>query len=491
MNRTFRSMTPDEAAALIEDGSQVALSGFTVSGTPKAIPRAMAAHARSVHARGKSWRIRLLTGASTGPVDDQLAEAQALSWRAPFQSSKPLRDQINAGTTAFADLHLSHVPQYIEFGFAGVIDWAIVEATEVTPDGRVYLTTGVGITPTILKHAKRVLIEINEAAAPRVREMHDLALLPPPPNRTPIPIQSPGDRIGLPYATVDPRKIVGVVRSSEVDGVPAFDPPSAESQAIAGHIVRFLAEELQAGRIPREFLPVQAGVGNVSNAVMAAFGKAPEIPRFDMYTEVMQDAQVALVEQDRIGVVSTCALAVSDECAARVMSRIDDFAPRVILRPQELSNNPGVIRRLGVIAINTVLEFDIYGHANSTHVAGTQMMNGIGGSGDFTRNAYLSILMAPSTAKGGKISTAVPMVSHCDHAEHSVNVIVTEQGLADLRGLGPNERAQRIINTCAHPDYREMLQAYVRDCKPGHLRHNLARAFEMHTRLATTGSMKG
>lgn len=113
---------------------------------------------------------------------------------------------------------------------------------------------------------------------------------------------------------------------------------------------------------------------------------------------------------------------------------MDYFASRIVLRPQEISitgNHPSSGRHRS----ERRPEFDIYGHANSTHVAGVDLMNGIGGSGDFERNAYLSIFMAPSIAKEGKISTVVPMCSHVDHSEHSVKVIITEQGIADLRGL--------------------------------------------------------
>jgi succinate CoA transferase len=485
----FATLTAQEAAAMITHGQQVSLSGFTVSGTPQAVPRALAERASAEHAAGRPFQVRLLTGASTGPADDLLAEAKAISWRAPFQGSAALRKQINAGQVAFADLHLSHVPQYVDFGFAGKVDWAIVEATEVTPDGRVFLTAGVGITPTVLKHASKVIIEVNRAAAPRLREMHDIAMLAPPPERGPIPIMHAMQRIGVPYASVDPRKIVGVVEVSESPSVSGFDAPNEASAKIAEHIVAFLASEMRAGRIPREFLPVQAGVGNVSNAVLAAMGSSPDLPAFEMYTEVMQDSQVELMERGRITGVSTCALTLSDEAMARVVSNIDAFAPKIVLRPQELSNNPGVIRRLGVIAINTVLELDIYGCANSTHVGGTMMMNGIGGSGDFTRNAYISILMAPSVAKNGAISALVPMVSHVDHTEHSVQVFVTEQGLADLRGLGPIERARLLIAKCAHPMYRDYLSKYLESARPGHQRHDLQRVFELHENFARTGKM--
>ncbi|HHV69176.1 MAG TPA: propionyl-CoA--succinate CoA transferase, partial [Ochrobactrum intermedium] len=160
--------------------------------------------------------------------------------------------------------------------------------------------------------------------------------------------------------------------------------------------------------------------------------------------------------------------------------------------PQEISNHPEVIRRLGIIGINTALEFDIYGNVNSTHVDGTHMMNGIGGSGDFARNAFISIFVTKSEAKNGAISSVVPMVTHVDHTEHDVDILVTEQGLADLRGLAPRERARAIIDNCAHPDYRDQLNDYFdRACaRGGHTPHLIEEAFSWHQRRRETGSMR-
>jgi acyl-CoA hydrolase len=161
------------------------------------------------------------------------------------------------------------------------------------------------------------------------------------------------------------------------------------------------------------------------------------------------------------------------------------------MRPQEISNHPEVIRRLGLISINTAIEVDLFGNVNSTHIMGRQMMNGIGGSGDFTRNAYLSIFICPSSAKGGKISTVVPWVSHVDHSEHSVQVIVTEHGIADLRGRSPHERAEMIIEHCAHPEFRNELHGYLRLVRGGHTPHTLRAAFAFHCRFLDTGDMHG
>lgn len=486
----FPRLTADEAAALIRNEDAIGFSGFTPAGAAKAVPRALAARAKALHARGEPMRVRVLTGASTGRnFDDTLADADAISWRAPYQSSRKLRERINSQQTQFLDMHLSHVPQALEFGFIPRLNWAVVEAIAVTDDGRVYLTTSVGISPSVLRHADRVIIEINRHHSNRLWEMHDIAVLPRPPHRSPIPIQHPLTKIGVPFATVDPKKIVGIVENDEPDGVEAFDAPDEVSEKIAGHVVRFLADELRAGRIPADFLPLQSGVGNVANAVMAGLGAAEDIPPFYMYSEVFQDALLDLMERGALLGASTTSLTLSDPQMQRLYDNMDFFGPKIVLRPQELSNNPGVVRRLGVIAINTALEADIYGHVNSSHVAGTHIMNGIGGSGDFIRNAYLSIFVCPSVAKGGRVSTIVPMVTHVDHNEHSVAVVVTEQGLADLRGLGPIERARAIIDNCAHPVYRDYLNDYLASSPGGHIRHDLGRCFELHRSYLATGSM--
>jgi acetyl-CoA hydrolase len=256
-------------------------------------------------------------------------------------------------------------------------------------------------------------------------------------------------------------------------------------------VAEFLAAEMAAGRIPSCFLPIQSGVGNIANAVLGALGAHREIPAFEMYTEVLQDSVIRLMQDERVRFASSCSLTVSPEALKSVYGNLEWFRRRILLRPQEITNHPEVVRRLGIISINTAIEVDIFGNVNSTHVMGRQMMNGIGGSGDFTRNAYLSIFTCPSTAKGGKISTIVPLVSHMDHSEHSVQIVATEHGVADLRGRAPLERAQLIINHCAHPDFREQLNGYLDLVESGHTPQTLSAAFKMHEQFMRTGDMRG
>lgn len=112
--------------------------------------------------------------------------------------------------------------------------------------------------------------------------------------------------------------------------------------------------------------------------------------------------------------------------------------------------------------------------------------------GDFARNARLAIFVTKSVAKGGDISSIVPFVSHVDHTEHDVDVIVTEQGCADLRGLAPRERVGLIIENCTHPMYRDQLHEYYREAleRGGQTPHVLEKAFSWHMDLAKHGTMK-
>ena len=297
----YALISAEEAASNIPSGATVAFSGFSSAGAAKVVPRAIAKRARSFHSRGEAYRIRVLTGGSTGKtIDEELAEAEAVSWRAPYQSSPILRGQINRGEVEYIDMHLSHVPQMLANGFFGKLDFAVIEATEITPDGRAFLTTSIGSSPTFLKHAERVIIEINHYHSMRLREIADIAIMPPPSHRSPIQIHDPLVRIGYGYAAVDPRKIIGIVENHEPDLAIPFEPPSTFSKKIAEHITRFLLEEMNAGRLPERLLPFEAGIGDISNGVISTLGRNDEIPPFKMYTEVLLDSLVPLMEKGRV-----------------------------------------------------------------------------------------------------------------------------------------------------------------------------------------------
>jgi len=491
-----RRVDAAQAAEWIQPGMAVGMSGFTGAGYPKAVPQALAARMEAARERGEPFTLRVLTGASTAPeLDGALARAGGIDFRLPYQSDPELRARINRGEIEYMDIHLGHVAQYAWFGFLGKIDVAVVEVAGILPDGRLIPSTSVGNNKTWLDLADKVIIEVNHRQPLGLDGMHDIyygtAL---PPARKPVPLLQPGDRIGEPWLRVDPDKIVAVVETDAPDRLGSFAPPDETSRAIAANLVEFFRHEIRAGRLSDQLLPLQSGVGNIANAVLAGLQEGG-FRGLTAFTEVIQDGMLDLIEAGVITMASATALSLSPEAVERFAGNIDLFRERIVLRPQEISNHAELVRRLGCIAMNGMVEADIYGNVNSTHVAGSTIINGIGGSGDFARNGFLSCFVTPSTAKGGAISAIVPMVSHVDHNEHDVDVIVTEQGLADLRGLSPKQRARAVIANRAHPDYRDALQDYFDRALAGsrgrHTPHLLGEALSWHQRYLDTGSMRG
>ena len=481
-----------EAASHIKHGMNIGLSGFTPAVTAKAVTAELAKIAEAEHAKGNPFQIGIFTGASTGDsCDGVLTRAKAIRYRAPYTTNPDFRKAVNNGEIAYNDIHLSQMAQEVRYGFMGKVDVAILEACEVTEDGKIYLTAAGGISPTVARLADKVIVELNAAHSKAGMGLHDVYEPLDPPYRREIPIFKVNDRIGQPYVQVDPKKIVGVVETNWPDEARAFSDADPVTDKIGERVAEFLVADMKRGIIPSSFLPLQSGVGNIANAVLGALGRSEAIPAFEVYTEVIQNSVVGLIRDGRVKFASGCSLTVTNDCLNEIYENMDFYRDKLVLRPSEISNSPEIIRRLGVISINTAIETDLYGNVNSTHISGTKMMNGIGGSGDFTRNAYISIFTCPSVAKEGKISAIVPMISHHDQTEHDVNIVVTEQGVADLRGKSPKERAQLIIENCAHPDYKQLLWDYLKltDGK-AQTPHLMQAALGMHAELAKSGDMR-
>ncbi len=489
-----RVMSAEEAAELIQPGSQIGMSGFTGSGYPKAVPLALARRVADAHLRGEKFKVNVFTGASTGPeLDGALAMSSAMQLRMPYQSDPVTRKLINAGEMQYIDIHLSHAAQLVEYGFLGKMDLAIIEVTAILDDGRVIPSTSLGNNQTWISCADKVILEVNSTQPMALEGLHDVYYgLGLPPFRDPIPLITSNQRIGTPYLDIPIEKVIGVVHTDVPDRASPFKAPDENSKRIAGHILEFLNWEVKKGRLPENLLPLQSGVGNIANAVLYGLQEGP-FEGMTAYTEVIQDGLIRLMETGKLLSASATAFSLSPDGLADIMPKIGEYRDRVVLRSQELSNNPGIIRRLGVLALNGMIEADMYGNVNSTHIMGSSIMNGIGGSGDFARNGFMSIFMAPSTAQRGTISTIVPMVSHVDHTEHDVSVVVTEQGLADLRGLSPTQRSKLVIENCSHPDYRGALKDYanraMRLSMGKHTPHLLTESLSWHSRYLRSGHM--
>lgn len=480
----------DTAAKLITDGMNVGVSGFTPSGYPKKTTMALAKQI----AEGKKCRINIWSGASVGPeIEEELAKVDGIKSRMPYYSAanKSMRTGINNGTIDYIDQHLSHFAQHIDYGFYGDVDVAIVEAAAINADGSIVLGTGIGNIPMLVKHAKKVIVEVNTSIPLTLEGMHDIYICEKPPHRTEIPIYRVGDRIGSPYLECGIDRIDCIVESDILDHVRNLCAPDDDSVKIAENLVDFLEHEQKYGRLPQKILPMQSGVGSIANAVLLGLEKS-RFTDLEMYSEILQDSVFSLIKSGKIVKASGCAFTPSPRVWQMYKEDPELYNRSIVLRPLDISNHPEIIRRLGVIALNTPIEFDIYGQANSTHVSGSKMMNGIGGSGDYMRNGYLTIFSTPSTAKNGTISSVVPMVTHADHTEHDTMVFITEQGVADIRGLSPVKRAKLIIEKCAHPDYKDQLLEYLARAQKcsAHMPVDLRHAFDMHLNYETNGTMK-
>jgi succinyl-CoA:acetate CoA-transferase len=353
------------------------------------------------------------------------------------------------------------VPQWIKYGFFGKIDVAIIEAIGITEEGGIIPSTSIGNSNVLVEMAETVIVEINTSQPEALEGIHDIYSVEKPPNRKAIPIFKPDDRIGTTYMPCNPEKIKAIVYTDITDKTREVTPIDEDSRKISNHIIKFLHDEMIAGRIPEKLLPLQSGVGSVANAILGGLCDS-DFKNISLYSEVLQDSVLDLIDAGKVDFASATSLTISPSRLDNFYKNFEKYRNKIILRPQEISNNPEVIRRLGVIAMNTAIEFDIYGNVNSTNIGGTRMMNGIGGSGDYTYSGYITMFTTVSTAQKGKVSSVVPFVKHVDHTEHDVQVVVTEQGLADLRGLSPSEKADLIIEKCVHPDFKNNLREYVK-----------------------------
>ena len=491
----YARITAEEAASFIKDGDNIAIGGFTPNGDPKAVFRELSKRAVREHEEGRPFKVGIFSGASScQSIEGDMAKAHAIKFRAPFSTNKDFRDHVNMGEIEYEDTHLGHMAERLRHGFYGDMDWLIVEASDIEEyddECHLSLTSAGGIVATAARLAKRVIIELNHFHSPRSRMLHDTY----EPGecgfgRKPIPIINVLDKVGNSYITIDAKKIVGVVECKIPEEARTFKALTPTTLQMGNNVAEFLVADMKAGHIPPQFLPIQSGVGATGNAVLAAMGKNPHIPSFQVYSEVVQDAAIDLIEKGQIKAASATAMTVTNEALQHVYYNINFFAKHLVIRQSEIANSPEIIRRLGCIAINTAIECDIYGNENSSHICASRLMNGIGGSCDYERNGYISIFTTPSTAKDGKISAIVPFCSHIDSTEHEVDVIVTEQGVADLRGKGPLHRAHEIIENCAHPDYRPLLREYLKIAEKGHTPHSLRAAVAMHDTFERKGDMR-
>lgn len=496
---------PEDLLSYFPHGAYVGWSGFTGVGYPKKIPTMLADHVEKNGLEGK-LKYSLFVGASSGAeTENRWAALNMIERRAPHQVGKAIAKGINNGNIKFFDKHLSMFPVDLVYGFYtkdkpnNKLDVVIVEATAITENGGIVPGASVGASAELIQMADKIIVEVN-TSMPSFEGLHDITMTDLPPGRKPYLIMAPEDRIGTTYIPVDTEKIVAIVESDYQDQTQPNSAADDTSKAIASHLIEFLEHEVTQGRLPKNLLPLQSGIGNIANAVIGGLADS-KFEKLKVWTEVLQDTFLDLFDSGRLDFATATSIRFSPDGFKRFYDGWERYYNKLLLRSQQVSNSPEIIRRLGVIGMNTPVEVDIYAHANSTCVFGSRMLNGLGGSADFLRSSKYSIMHTPSTrpSKTDPIGTSciVPMCTHVDQTEHDLDVIVTEQGLADVRGLSPKERARVIIKKCAHPEYQPILEDYLRkaefECLKkgwGHEPHLLWNSFDMHKALNDEGSMR-
>lgn len=470
----------DEAASIIQKAAKIGISGNI-----PALDEAIIKNAKE----GTDFALTVWSGAVGLPADIMLGGAGVIARRVGQQSL--LRKSINEGKVAYSDLPLGSLYQTMRAGELGALDIAIVTATAITEDGNIIPSLVVADMPNFVDMAAKVIVGIDMCCPPEIEGLHDIFLPKNPPHRGNIPIYKTSDRIGTKYIPLDASKISHII---PVQGGISFPKQQADdiSIKIGKNVVKFLQDQVAGGWLPSNLLPIEIGVGGASAAILDELVTS-NFDNLEFYTAIVGDGILNLIDRRKVRAASGTALMLSDENLKKFLNDIESYKEYIVLRPLEISDSPEVAARLGIIAINGAIEVDIYGFANCTHIAGGRVINGIGGLGDFASNSFISIVMLPSVAKNGAISGVVPMVSHVSLTEHNVDIVVTEQGVADLRGLCPLEKAEIIIQQCSHPYYRPLLMDYFTRASQklgGHQPHLLDEALSFHQRLFTKGTMK-
>lgn len=481
-----RIVSPKEAAAVIQNGMTVAFGGYTSSGYPKVVAKELVEHKKNE----KNFKIFMLSGSVNGYLETMLGEAGILSRKAPMLESRSLAKLANEGKIHYVEQQMNKMPDLVAQGAFGKIDVAVVEALQITKEGGIVPTSSVGLLPAILEYAEKIIVEINTVQPMELEKLHDIYIPEHYPNRQPIPLTSVNQRIGSSFIPVDPEKICCIVESKELDDFPESMPANPKLTTVVDRLLEFLKRECKknyGGKLP----PIQTGFGNLADEIARGLGNS-NFRELEFFCGGMQESGLALIAEGKVKAASTGSIQMTSKVQKMLREYWSLFHNTTVIRNIDITNTGEVIHRLGIFALNSAIEMDIYGNVNSSHITGNRVVNGLGGGANFAQNAQLSVMLMVSENKKGAISTIVPMVSHQDISEHDIDVVVTENGVADLRGKDDLERAHLIIQNCASPLYRPLLSDYLeRAVKEGggHHPQNPCEAFEWHRRFKERGTM--
>lgn len=415
-----RAVRPEEAVQLLRTGHRVFLHGGSAVAAP--LEAALARRALDLD------HLEIYQLHKEGP-EPLVAPALAAHVRvhALFCGAN-IRSAIAEGRADYIPVFLSDIPHYMREGVFP-IDVAIVHLSPPDAHGYCSLGVSVDIAKQAFDSARLVIAEINQ----RMPRTHGPAF----------------------------------VRLEDLDAFILTDRPlptrarEAVSPALEA-IGRYVAE-----LVPDE-ATLQLGIGAIPDAVAAALGTKRDL---GVHTEMFSDGVVDLI---KAGVVTNEAKSIhpgscvtSFVMGSQALYDFVDDNPGVHFHPVDFTNDTAVIRQhRRMIAINSALEIDLSGQVCADSI-GFRIYSGIGGQMDFIRGAALApegkaIIALPATAQGGAVSRIVPALAPgagVVTTRGHVQFVVTEYGVADLRGRSLAQRAEALI-AIAHPDHREALRRH-------------------------------
>jgi acyl-CoA hydrolase len=455
-----RVMDPEEVILKIfpKRGS-IAFGGMAGTAYPKVIPKALYEY---ITKYGINLDYIIYGGGSTGADFDEYISKIDIKRKYPFgASSEKLRKLVNLRTFEVSDLWLYEYSRWIRLGVferkLGKIDIAVIEATGITEDGGIIPSSSVDVTPSFIEAADKIVIELS-IIKPQMLGIHDIYLQP---LGSPIPIKNPLDRVGTITYKVPRSKIAAIVISEYDDSEKIHYSKGSEiDRKVAENVISFLNEEIEKDpNLKSEYVTLQPAAGPIASLMAERISELKT--NLSIWGEAATINWLLALSGNVKGISSSVLYTLPGDKKYRDLfyEEFESFKNHIVLRPYEIANNPQIMLRFIHIVIQQAIEIDLFGHANITHI-GNNLYGGVGGSGDHARSSYLTIIALPSITSSG-IPRIVPFINHVDIPEHDVDVIVTEQGWADLRLLSPIERAKVIINKCAHPSYKDLLEQYL------------------------------
>lgn len=472
-----KKATADDAAAMIKASMHVAFSGYSQAGYPKDVVQALCDR-KMVE---PDFTIRVTTSANLSWIDEKLAGSSLVSHRFPMVAHKSLSKAVNAAQVSYCEQQMHKIPRLLRSRCLGPIDVLVVEALGFDQEGALIPTNAIGMLDILMETAEKIIVEVNHAQPQGLRELCDIYQV----QQQPIPLVQAAQRIGVSSIPFDRRKLLAVVETQSPEYSTQLIRPNEQSGKIARHLYDFLEVEY------RTLPPVQTGFGALSDALTLGFADT-NFKDVEFFCGGAGEAALSLLASGKAKTVSTGGLGMND-WVRNFLDSTANLKDSLVIRNAQVSNSGEVINRLGLVALNTGIEVDIYGNVNSSHLYGTHVINGIGGGAHFAHESGLSVVLIPSEAKAGTISCIVPMVSHQDINEHDVDIVITENGVADLRGLDDIAKAGKIIEVCASERYKTALSSYLESAKReagGHHPQLAEQAFGWYRRLKETGSME-